>query len=257
MEINVHPIHPRPTPLPHIVRQTPHATNTDANRTHRAPNLLIEKGLNVGLAGEHLHGRARALNLLGAARPRDEQEYFQNIPSLGLGENGRHPRPDPLQVLGRLDDPDEYDLARRDGAIAVARDEVADVRDLVGDSDACGEQQHCAVGMQGLATIRSFEKSRGGEFSGCRVFGFLPETIGEAGAAADDEGHSRLAHLQDVLTGERKFLHGHVVLFFAPCHGERMVRVEADGRHVDVSVLAGLEAPWASQLHGYANSVAR
>src|SRR5215469_1733480 len=36
-----------------------------------------------------------------------------------------------------------------------------------------------------------------------------------------------------------------------------MIRVETDGRHINVSVLARLETPWASQLHRYANNVAR
>src|SRR5947207_13199777 len=70
IEINVHPIHPRSTPLSHFIRQSPNSTNTDSNRTHRSPNLQIEQGSNVGLARKHLYSRARALNLLRAARPR-------------------------------------------------------------------------------------------------------------------------------------------------------------------------------------------
>lgn len=65
------------------------------------------------------------MDLLSTPRPRDEQLDPQHVAPARHGEDGRHPRPDPLEVFGRSDDPDQEDTLGGDGAGGVARDEIA------------------------------------------------------------------------------------------------------------------------------------
>lgn len=104
-------------------------------------------------------------------------------------------------MFGRLYDPDEDDFAGGAGAVSVGGDEVADVGDLVGDADASGEEHDGAVGGEVLGAVGALDPGVCGEFS-CRAgFGFGEHAVGEAGAAAHDEGHGADFAGEDVLPG--------------------------------------------------------
>lgn len=85
------------------------------------------------------------MNLLGTPWSGDEELDAQDVAAFVHGQDGGHPGPDPLEVFGRADDPDEDDLAGGDGASGVAGHEVAHVGDLVRDADAAGEEHDGAV----------------------------------------------------------------------------------------------------------------
>ena len=127
------------------------------------------------------------MDLLGAPGPGDEKLDAEDIPPLVEGQDLAHPRPDPLEVFGRLDDPDEEDAAGGDGAGGEAGHERADVGDLVGDADAAGEEDHGAVGGQVVqAAVGAFGQGADHQPAFVGRFGFSVEAVGEAGAAADD-----------------------------------------------------------------------
>lgn len=65
---------------------------------------------------------------------------------MGQGEDIGHPGADPLEVFGALDGPDEAEAADGGRAGRVGGDEGADVREVVGDADAGGEEEEGAVG---------------------------------------------------------------------------------------------------------------
>ena len=92
-------------------------------------------------------------------------------------------------MFGRADDPDEEDAPRSDGARGVARDEVARKGHLVRDADARREEHDGAVGVEALrAAVGAFDQGREGGAVVEGVERFAVETVGEAGAAADDQG---------------------------------------------------------------------
>lgn len=87
--------------------------------------------------------------------------------------------------------------------------------------------------------------------------GFLEEGVGEAGAAADDEGHGCFLLGEHVLAGDgQAFFRVKVFFGVAPGHGEGVGGPEADGGHGDVHVLAGAEGPGSGHFHGHADGVA-
>lgn len=161
-------------------------------------------------------------------------------------------------MFGVLNNPDEDDFAGRNGVVRIAGDKIADMRNLMGNTDASGEEQNCAIGVKVLVAIRTFQEGCGGKATARGFLSFLPEAVREAGAATDDEGYCGPTNFEDVsaILG-KSFLHRHVLFFFGPSHGERVIGEEADGGHVDVSVLSRVEPPRACELHGNAYSVTR
>lgn len=198
------------------------------------------------------------MNLLGAAGPGDEQLNAEDVAAFVHGQDGRHPRADPLEVFGRADHPDENDFARGDGAGRVPGDEVAHVGDLMGDADAAGEEQDGAVGVEGVqAAVGAFDQSGEGEAAVGGALGFFEEGVGEAGAAADDERHGGFLEGEDVLARDGEaFFRVEVFGRVAPGDGEGVRGPETDGGKGDVHVLAGAEGPWSGYFHGYADGVA-
>ena len=134
-----------PNRPPDLIRQFPRATNTDAHGTNLALTLLANQRLHAGSTGKHLDRATGTDDLVLVPGTGDEQLDAQYLSSLLHGQDLRHPRTDPLQVLWGLDDPDEGDAASGDGAGGVAGYEVSDVGDLVGDADAGGEEENGSV----------------------------------------------------------------------------------------------------------------
>ena len=93
-------------------------------------------------------------------------------------------------MFRRADHPYEDDFAGRDCAGGVAGHEVAHVGHLMRDADPAGEQHDGAVGVQGVQTaVGAFDEGVDDGAAVGRALGFFEEFVGEAGAAADDEGH--------------------------------------------------------------------
>ena len=130
---------------------------------------------------------------------------------------------------------------------------MADVRELVSDSHAAGEEENGAIGEQALeAAVGALEE--GSQRQEARGFsaGSVVERGGHAGALADDEGHAG-----DGSVGEggvevggrgREFLacfEGAVGrgALRAPGYGEGVRHPEREGGDVDVGVAAGAESP--------------
>lgn len=127
------------------------------------------------------------MNLLCAPGPGHEEPDAHDVAPARHGEDGCHPGADPLEVFGRLDDPDQGDAAGGDGAGGVARQEVADEGDLMGDADATGEEYDCAVGVEGVCgAVGAFGEGGEGDVVVGVLEGFAVEMFGEAGATADD-----------------------------------------------------------------------
>ena len=187
-EIDIRLMLPLTDHQPDIVTQRAATTDRDAHGADLAPHLAIEEGADVGTAGEHLDRGAGGVDLLGVARARDPEHDAEAVAAPVHGEDGRHPRTDPFEVLGRLDDPHEDDLASRDRAVGVAGDEVAHVRHLVRDANAAGEEHHGAVGVHRVrAPVGSFDVHLDVQALVGGVRGFLEEGLGHSGALADDE----------------------------------------------------------------------
>ena len=196
------------------------------------------------------------MDLLGAPGARDEKLDAEHIPPPIQGQDLAHPRPDPLEVFGRLDDPDEQDAARGHGAVREALDQRADVGDLVGDADAAGEEDDGAVGGEGVeAAVGAFGEGAHDQAAFVRGFGFSVEAVGEAGAAADDgrEGgfRGRGQGGVDVLSGhDEAFFGGEVGGCAGPGEGEGVGGPEADGGDGEEGVLAGVEGPRPGDVEG-------
>lgn len=213
--------------------------------------------LDVGTAGEHLHGGRGGVDLLGRPRPRHEEHDAEALASAVHGEDLGHPRADPLQVLGRLDDPHEHDLAGRDRAVGIARDEVPHPGDGLRDADTTGEEHHGAVGGHAVdATVGPLH------VAGCHQAAIgtggslLVQGSGEASTSTDDVGHTGLAEAQDVVTVHGQLLAIVHLGLLAPAHGEGVGLPPADARKVQVRVLAGCESPGACHGGGDADGVA-
>ena len=160
-------------------------------------------------------------------------------------------------MFGRLDYPDEDDLARRDRAIGIAGDEGAHVRYLVGDADAAGEHENRAVGGHAVdAAIGALCVGAGREDAARAGFGFLVEHVGEAGSAPDDERDGRSLGCEEILAGHcEAFLGREVVFRFGPGDGEGVGGPHADVGDVEEGVLAWLEEPGASHAQCDADCV--
>lgn len=94
------------------------------------------------------------MDLLGAARPCDEEEDLQNLTTAWHGEDLRHPAANPLEMLGRLDDPDEGEAAGSHRAICVAGNNLTHLGNLVGDANASSPEHDRAVGTEIFAPCR-------------------------------------------------------------------------------------------------------
>jgi len=125
--------------LANIVSQAASATDADGHSANLLLLLLLDKSAAVGLAREHLYAGAGRVDLLGAARAGDEEQNAEDVAALLHAEDLGHPGTDPFEVLGGLDDPDKCDLASGVGAVGVTGDEIANVRDLVSDTDTGSE----------------------------------------------------------------------------------------------------------------------
>nr|POE88211.1 hypothetical protein CFP56_11440 [Quercus suber] len=239
-----------------VVGHAAGAADADGHGADLGELLLAQQGGDVGFAGEHLDAGRGRRDLLGAAGPGDEEQDAQDVAAALHGEDLRHPRPDPLKVLGRLDDPDQHDAARRAGAGRVRGDQVAHVRDLVRDADARGEQQHGTVRAEALVAVGPFDERRGAEFAAGALLGFAEEGVGEAGAAADDERHGGFLGGEGVVAGGREHLFRRRVGFLgAPGEREGVAGPEPDRRHVQVDVLAGVEVPRSGDVQGESERV--
>lgn len=208
------------------------------------------------------------MDLGGAARARDEELDAQDVAPARHAEHGRHPGPDPLEVVGRADDPDEEDAPGGDGAGGVARDEVPRQGHLVRDADAGGEEHDGAVGVEGLvrAAVGAFDEGGEGDAPVGAVEGFAVEAVGEAGAAADDEGDGGWGSGEGV--GGLGGGVGGADAFFevagaeglgrgvGPGDGEGVGGPEADGGDGEEDVLAWFEGPGAGGSQGDAHGVA-
>ena len=163
-------------------------------------------------------------------------------------------------MFGGLDDPDEGHAAGGHGAIGVTLDEVADEGNVVGDADAAGEEKNGAVGVEGVdAAVGAFGEGLEGDAGVHAVLGAGEEFIGEAGAAADEEGEGGfLVGAEGVLVG-----HGNALFVsddfggFTPGDGEWMGGPPAYGGDVEVNVLTGFEGPWTGEVEGDAQGVTR
>ena len=255
-EIDVPALISTPRRTAHIVAETPRPTHRNRHGAQLLLLLSRDQGVDVGLAGKHLHAGRGGVDLLGGAGPGDEEQDLEDLAPAVHGEDLRHPGPDPLEVLGRLDDPDKHELARGDGARGVARHEVAHVRDLVRDADPRGEEHDGAVGAQRLPPVRPLDEGGRDVFAVGRGDGFIVELLGEAGAAPDDEGHGRLAQAQQVVAAHGQFFGGEVGLFVGPGEREGVRHPEPDGGHVEVGVLAGEELPGSRDVEGDFHGVA-
>ena len=136
---------PPPHRAPHVIPQGTGAAAHDAHSAHRLLALPAHHGIQVGSSGEHAHGLARAFDLLSRAGPGDEEGDAQDVAAAREREDGDHKGPDPFQVFGRLDHPDEADAARGDGAVREAVDQRGDEGQDVGDPHAAGDQEERAV----------------------------------------------------------------------------------------------------------------
>lgn len=196
------------------------------------------------------------MDLLGGARASHEQEDLEDLTAVGHRQDLRHPRADPLEVLGRLDDPDEGDATDGGGALVVSLDEVADVRDLVGDTDTGGEEHDGAVRGQILVSVGTLDESRGNELAGGALLNLLVESVGEASTAADKKAHSGLAEARKVEAIQgHAFLLTPCLLLLAPGKREGVRGPPANRRKVQVDVLASLEPPGAGDLKVDAEAV--
>lgn len=123
-----------------------------ACRTDALHHLLVDECLHVRSAGEHLYtGRGR-VDLLGAARPCDEEQDLENLATARHGEDVCHPRADPFEVLRRLDNPYQGQPSGGGGTIGVSSDDFANLRNLMRDTNTCGPEHDCAVGAKIFTT---------------------------------------------------------------------------------------------------------
>ena len=255
-EIHIRQSLPPPHRRPHIVRQRPRPTHADAHGPDLGLALQAHEGIDVRPPGEHLHGGAGGVDLLGGAGPGDEELDAQHVAALVEREDGGHPGADPLEVLGGLDDPHERHAAGGNGAIGEAGDQVADVAHLVGDADAAGKDEHGAVGAQRVQpTVGAFDQRGHGE-AALSFLGSLVQRVSEAVAAADDGRDGGVLQREDVLPvhGEA-FFRVEPLFGVRPGGGEGVRGPEADGGEGEEHVLPWLVVPGAGHFDGDADGV--
>ena len=93
----------------------------------------------------HLHSTTSADDVVLAAGFGDEHVNLQDVAPVRHGEDNVHPGTDPLKSFSGADGPREDDFARGDTVLGVTSKEVTDVIELVGDTDAAGEEEDSAV----------------------------------------------------------------------------------------------------------------
>ena len=244
--------------LADVVGETASAADTDGHGADLPLLLLLDQSTNVGLTREHLHAGTGRVDLLGAARAGDKEQDAEDIATLLHAEDLCHPRADPFKVLGRLDDPDKSDLASGVRAVGVSGNEIADVRNLVSDTNTGGEKHDGAVRSKALFAVGTLDEGPGSEFATRRHLGLLEQGVGETSAATNNERHVGAAGTESVLAGDREsFLSVPLVLLFAPGKGERVAGRSTNGRHVHVDVLTRSELPGLSDAKSDSDGVTR
>lgn len=138
---------PFPHRVPDRIRKRTGSTDRDGHGTDPIVEFFVDDDLRDRAAGEHLHRRAGRDDFSRAARLGDEEEDLQEFPAPGHGEDLVHPRPHPFQLFRSSHRPDEHDFPRRDGALVIPLQQIADVRDLVRDANATGEKDDGAVAV--------------------------------------------------------------------------------------------------------------
>ena len=212
----------------------------------------------------------------------DEQLDAQHPPPALARQDGRHPRPHPLEVLGALHDPDEHDAARRDGAVGVAVHQVPQRRQLVRDADAAGDEHHGAVRRERArprrAAVRPLDQGARHEPVVGRGGDPPVHAAGEAVALADDgadrgarrgeegvEAPAAVRQRREALFGVGECGRegrgggggGGGGDFVGPGEAEGVRRPQADRGHGQEDVLARGEGPGAREVQRYAHCVAR
>ena len=90
-------------------------------------------------------------------------------------------------MFRRLDDPDEGDAPRRDGAVGEAGYEGAHVGHLVRDADAAGKEHDGAVAVERVqAAVGPLGKGADNDGAVLAGLGLFPYLVGKAIATADD-----------------------------------------------------------------------
>lgn len=229
----------------------------DAHGADLVLHLGANEVLDVGAAWEHLHRRRGGVDLLGRARPRHKQHDPQALAPPVHGQDLGHPRPDPLEVLGRLDDPHQQDLARRHRAVGVADHQVAHVRHGLRDAHAAGKEHHCAVRVHIVQGAIGTLHEAGGDHTAVGTGGgLLVQRAREARAGTNHVGHARLAQAEDVVAVHGELLAVVHLRILAPANGEGVGLRPADAGEVQVGVLAGCECPGPCHGDGDAAGVA-
>lgn len=157
-EINVPTVLPVANRPAQIVGETTCATRGNDGSAQSLRHFLIDKSLDIGLAWEHLHAAAGRVNLLGASGSGDEQQNLEDVTTVGHVEDARHPRTNPLKVLGRLNDPDKCEPAGCGGSVGISSNKGANVRNLVGDANTSSPKHDGTVAVKRLATVRAFDQ---------------------------------------------------------------------------------------------------
>lgn len=196
------------------------------------------------------------MDLLGRARPRDEEHDAQALTAAVHGEDLGHPRADPLEVLGCLDNPDQHDLACRGSAVGVADDKVTHVGHGLRDADATSEEHDGTVRVHVVATIRTLNEALGHHAAIGASGSLLVQLTGETCAGTDDKVDARLAGTQDVVAVHGDLLAVMHLRLLTPANGKGVRLSAADGGKVKVGVLAGSKGPRARHGAGHTASVA-
>ena len=242
-----------------IIAQASVSTYQHSHRSDLVLNLHVDQRINVRTTREHLNGGAGALDLLGVARAGDEQHDPKDFATAVQRQNAGHPGPDPLEVFGGLDDPDQSNATGRHGPFGKALDEMPHEWYLMCDADTACKEHDRAVGVHGMnATIRAFcERSQGYPSTG-GALSTLEQFIGKASAATDQQGNGCLLEARKVLLGHRDTLFAcGEFLGLAPPDGEGVAHPETNGWDVQVHVLARLEGPRPCHLQGDSQGIAR
>lgn len=160
-------------------------------------------------------------------------------------------------MLRGLNDPYQNNFARSDSAVCVPSNQVSHMRNLVRDTNATSEEHDCTVRVHGMhTTIRTLGKYFGDELAIRARLCLFEKLACKASSFADNEAHGRLLHSQDILSVHCQLFIRQVFSFVRPGYGKRVRGHETDRRHVYVSVLTGLEAPWVRHVDCEADCVA-
>ena len=146
--------------------------------------------------------------------------------------------------------------------LGVTGEEVADVVELVGDADAAGEEEDCAVGVEGFeAAVGSFNGAFEVEDAERAGGGAFVEGSCHARAFGDNEGDGIRAGEGDEVgcgVGESSvlflFRRGRRVegAVFRPGDGKGVRLPEGDGGEVDVCMASWTVDPGMAEVEGYA-----